>query len=157
MVKIDENIRMVKYESKKINTFCLSHVFGYGQYLIHEGMYDLFLNELESESHRISSAKDEKRIRKEQKQKEKKKQMLEQERKKQLLSVGLSIFDKMYSKKYKVNYKKVNGVSIAIPQILNAKMESNLFKVFESDDVLSSKMKEMRSNKLKDKKIENQI
>ena len=106
---------MVKYGGEKVNTFRLCLVFGYGQYLIHDGMYDLFLNELEIESIKFITEKDQKRIRKEQKLKEKKMKILEGERQKQLLSVGLSIFDKMFCKKHKLTYKKVEGVQVASP------------------------------------------
>ena len=77
IIKIDCRIRMVSFTHSKPNRFQLCNVFGYGQYLIHAGMYDLFITELKSESIKKINVKDQKRINKDNKLKEKKKRILE--------------------------------------------------------------------------------
>ena len=56
---------MINYESIERNTFKLCNEFGYGQYLIQDGMYDLFLNELKSQSAKVLSEKEIKRRKRE--------------------------------------------------------------------------------------------
>ena len=79
-------------------------------------MYDLFLNELKSESVKVLSDKEQKRKRKEEKQKAKKAKMLEMEASKQGISVGVYFMSQLQGrKKYKMIWRTNGSVKIACP------------------------------------------